>query len=533
MYEAKMAKLREEQKAKDDEESKKRLEKRQREERQRELEEDRRRRQQAIVSSSGGSNDSDSQNNKNKDTGENKSKNKTTGFDEEREQGTGKKLSLNRQSLKNKKSGAAEESQGSQSIHVSSPGSSVSMSQQSQSQLASQNSTLRRRLGGLDEDSDAMNEKNRGYTGQKSTTTANINSGNGAYNSNTASGVARRKPTIIAPKITYKRRAMVDSSSDSDSSDDEYRRCSSSKTATKPSIGSTANKRTAAQLGSDSSSDDDDIRAKSRSMIASKRQKSDNDITSTVVETENISTQKANLASPEKIRSKPDAQNNNDDLMDDSPPPKAKQLLSSPTQSSASKQPRKASPLNPLAMQKREREEQKVFQQKQQNQPPRPVIDDSMLWDSDPDEVPIKVTSKSTSKRRRGGAKTNTRVPPSLLEKPAPVVAANDESVNKPPENATLARREANSENGQAEYDAEVDEEFEIKKMKQHPNFANPNFGPFENVPLVLKNEEGDLLEGDCHQVSASLSRYLPTFQREGIQFVYNALANGRGAILG
>ena len=525
MYEAKIAKLREEQKAKDEEESRKRLEKRQREERQRELEEDRRRRQQLLVSSSGGSNNSDSRSNKDKDLEGNINKNKTTTSDDEREQGNGKKLSLNRQSSKNNKSGAAEESQVSQSIHVSSPGSSVSMSQQSQSQLASQNSALRRRLGSFDKDADSQNERNRGYAGEKSAIAANIDSGNGAYNSNTAPGATVRKPVITAPKITYKRRAMVDSSSDSDSSDEEDRRRFSTKPAAKPSIGSTANKRTAAQLGSDSSSDGDDNRAISRPMVASKRQKSDNDITLSVAETAKSSAQTTNLASPEKTGSKPDAQNiNNDDFMDNSPPPKAKQLVSSPTPSTASKQPIKASPLNPLAMQKREREEQKAFQQKQQNQPPRPLVDDSMLWDSDPDEVPIKVT---TSKRRRGGAKTNTRAPPPLVKKPAPVVAAKDDSASQPPENLILGRREANSD------EAQVDEELEIKKMKQHPNFANPHFGPFENIPLVLKNEEGDVLEGDRHQVPASLSRYLPNFQREGIQFVYNALANGRGAILG
>lgn len=161
------------------------------------------------------------------------------------------------------------------------------------------------------------------------------------------------------------------------------------------------------------------------------------------------------------------------------------------------------------------------------------MIDDSKLWDSDPDEVPIKITSKA---RARRGTKTTTRAPTTTAAVAARNVAVKPASPSGVSVNAN-SNSNSNDNNQErakpADEDAveEDDKELQANNKEQHPHFANPTFGPFENEPLVLKNLEDDQRGG--HQVPASLSRYLPDFQREGIQFLYNTIANGNGAILG
>jgi hypothetical protein len=62
------------------------------------------------------------------------------------------------------------------------------------------------------------------------------------------------------------------------------------------------------------------------------------------------------------------------------------------------------------------------------------------------------------------------------------------------------------------------------------PEFSSPKFGPFELEPLVLGPPELT----NHHQVPASIKRYLPIYQQEGIRFLYNqAIVLRRGAILG
>lgn len=57
------------------------------------------------------------------------------------------------------------------------------------------------------------------------------------------------------------------------------------------------------------------------------------------------------------------------------------------------------------------------------------------------------------------------------------------------------------------------------------PTFDSPRFGPFALQPLVL--DESD------YKVPAAIARYLPDFQRKGIQFVHKTLTEHGGAILG
>jgi hypothetical protein len=74
----------------------------------------------------------------------------------------------------------------------------------------------------------------------------------------------------------------------------------------------------------------------------------------------------------------------------------------------------------------------------------------------------------------------------------------------------------------------EKDDGVDVTALK--PEFASPKFGPFELEPLVLGTPE----RTNRHQVPASIKRYLPEYQQEGIRFLYNqAIVLRRGAILG
>ncbi|KAL7580078.1 hypothetical protein ACA910_005063 [Epithemia clementina (nom. ined.)] len=68
------------------------------------------------------------------------------------------------------------------------------------------------------------------------------------------------------------------------------------------------------------------------------------------------------------------------------------------------------------------------------------------------------------------------------------------------------------------------------ESLELKPQFDHPKFGPFELEALVLASEEA---EEPSYQVPASMARYLPCFQREGIEFAFNAITTRQGAILG
>ena len=62
------------------------------------------------------------------------------------------------------------------------------------------------------------------------------------------------------------------------------------------------------------------------------------------------------------------------------------------------------------------------------------------------------------------------------------------------------------------------------------PEFRCPKFEPKPLEPLLLGPEQ----VSTRHQVPASISRYLPDYQREGVQFMYDqAVVKHEGAILG
>lgn len=76
-----------------------------------------------------------------------------------------------------------------------------------------------------------------------------------------------------------------------------------------------------------------------------------------------------------------------------------------------------------------------------------------------------------------------------------------------------------------------VDDEDELRKQLK-PEFVRPKFGPYD-PPLAFVLGGGASGE-NVYEVPASISRYLPEYQREGIAFMFNcAVAPKRGAILG
>jgi len=90
-------------------------------------------------------------------------------------------------------------------------------------------------------------------------------------------------------------------------------------------------------------------------------------------------------------------------------------------------------------------------------------------------------------------------------------------------------KQEDNRKSGNVELPNGLDEEAE--KHKLMPEFDNPKFGPFPLEPLPLKRSP----DAETHDftVPASINRYLPEYQRVGIQFVYESVMARKGAILG
>lgn len=44
---------------------------------------------------------------------------------------------------------------------------------------------------------------------------------------------------------------------------------------------------------------------------------------------------------------------------------------------------------------------------------------------------------------------------------------------------------------------------------------------------------DSSVVSDDHDQIPASINRYLQNYQREGVQFVYSSVANGKGCVLG
>ena len=124
-------------------------------------------------------------------------------------------------------------------------------------------------------------------------------------------------------------------------------------------------------------------------------------------------------------------------------------------------------------------------------------------------------------------------------KRPSPSKKSNDDD-------APIAskRRGRRVEIEREESDASISDVEEERRMTNQlkPNFANPVLGPPGPLePLVLTSGDEDTkptaqeLENGVvkHQVPASINRYLQDYQRQGIQFMYSSVMQGKGCVLG
>jgi hypothetical protein len=66
---------------------------------------------------------------------------------------------------------------------------------------------------------------------------------------------------------------------------------------------------------------------------------------------------------------------------------------------------------------------------------------------------------------------------------------------------------------------------------KEKPSFDRPKFGPYVSSPFLLRSTHDS---DETYEIPASICRYLPEYQREGIEFMYRCgICTKRGAILG
>lgn len=148
-------------------------------------------------------------------------------------------------------------------------------------------------------------------------------------------------------------------------------------------------------------------------------------------------------------------------------------------------------PRNPLALM-RDRARTKDSSSKGQAQ----IDDADSLWDDDGDNIGFQGSSRQENTR----SKTRSSLPASEL---------STEKFNK---QESPTRDEANE-------DAEPYPEFD------DPKFFSPEAGPLELLPL---DDCGEFAE-----VPTSINQYLAGYQREGVSFMFQCLASGRGSILG
>jgi hypothetical protein len=198
------------------------------------------------------------------------------------------------------------------------------------------------------------------------------------------------------------------------------------------------------------------------------------------------------------------------EMKDDSPPTR-------PSQSQQQPPPRVVR--NPLVAARREEAEVAILVLTRNGQKPTELAaatvakkEDTALWSDSEPEDNVPETSPSSSRRN---AKKRRQTEPNNSKKRNKISSASDES-NKPQTQANISASTCTVEELQ---------------MELKPNFSHPKFGPFALQPLVLGSIDK---EDHVYEVPASISRYLPDHQREGIQFLFHqAIAKRRGAILG
>lgn len=145
---------------------------------------------------------------------------------------------------------------------------------------------------------------------------------------------------------------------------------------------------------------------------------------------------------------------------------------------------------------------------------------------------------KKRSRPRPKKMNDDSTSPQPPKKRPSPSKKINDDSP------IARKRRGRRVEIDKEESDASISDDEEERRMTNQlkPNFANPVLGPPGPLePLALTNGDDDTkptaqeLENGVvkHQVPASINRYLQDYQRQGIQFMYSSVIQGKGCVLG
>lgn len=139
------------------------------------------------------------------------------------------------------------------------------------------------------------------------------------------------------------------------------------------------------------------------------------------------------------------------------------------------------------------------------------------LWSDSEDERPPKESeSKPAAQRRSAGQKRKRKDADGVAKTTSPKKAS------KP----TEKKSRLSVDQDDLESDAGDDgEEIRVDELK--PYFANPRLG--EATDLVALEL---VYSGGTRRVPAAINRYLQAYQREGVVFMHNRVAEGQGAIL-
>lgn len=159
--------------------------------------------------------------------------------------------------------------------------------------------------------------------------------------------------------------------------------------------------------------------------------------------------------------------------------------------------------------------------------------------DDDDDDIPRRPSKDSKDKSKKPAAKRRAR---------KSKVSDSEGGAVKPKKKPGRCLYKSDSDES---LNLVVSEEDARKELK--PDFANPKLGPpGPLVPFILSKTwavgdevavpqpppageivDSSVVSDDHDQIPASINRYLQNYQREGVQFVYSSVANGKGCVLG
>lgn len=154
----------------------------------------------------------------------------------------------------------------------------------------------------------------------------------------------------------------------------------------------------------------------------------------------------------------------------------------------------------------------------------RSLSEHDNLW-SDDEELPV------TKEKKRNKCSTKQ------MESSSPSSMPNSAALEYPPDKSRKKCRQSRSSSANELEVGTVgissDQVIDIDAEQLYPELSRPRFpvGPLE--PLVLGKVPGET-EEQPYQVPASIRRYLPAYQQQGIQFLFErGIQIRRGAILG